>query len=60
MLTEADFLSYRQARLELPLTAKTAETVRVDIRRDVRLINASAVVSLWSALEVGIEDFLIA
>jgi hypothetical protein len=47
-------------RHSIESTAKTAETVKVDIRRDVRLINASAVVSLWSALEVGIEDFLIA
>ena len=40
--------------------AKAAEKSKVDIRRDVPFVNSSAVVSLWSALEVGIEDFLIA
>ena len=39
---------------------KAAERPIVDARRDVRLLTSSAVVSLWSALEVGIEDFLIA
>ena len=39
---------------------KAAKTAKVDLRQDHFLVNASAVVSLWSALEVAIEDFLIA
>jgi len=36
------------------------ENSKVDLRRDFQLLRASAIVALWGALEVAIEDFLIA
>jgi hypothetical protein len=39
---------------------RQGERSKVDLRRDFRLLHASAVVALWGALEVAIEDFLIA